>query len=109
MNAVYFKGVVSAKQYTAITLNNLVSGLTKVFLNEATSTQEPWECCLFNYMNKDGNIEKKLLLLFVNTALNFGLFYEFYRTYVDKYLGSKNCSCKPYSMDLFNEVNKILR
>ena len=31
-------------------------------------------------MNKEGNIEKKLLLLFVNTALNFGLFYEFYRT-----------------------------
>ena len=81
MNAVYFKGVVSAKQCTAITLKNLVSGLMKVFfLNEATSTQEPWECCLFNYMDKKGNIERKLLLRFVNTALKFGLFYEFYRT-----------------------------
>ena len=50
------------------------------FKKEATSTQEPWECCPFNYMDKKGNIERKLLLRFVNTALKFGLFYEFYRT-----------------------------
>ena len=37
----YVNSVVSAKQYTAITLKNVMSGLTKVFLNEANSMQEP--------------------------------------------------------------------